>query len=45
MTATLLTPEQVRERFLTKFGSGIRDSRYLGASRREEEESTLHDLV
>lgn len=27
MTATILTPEQVRERFMTQFGAGIRDAR------------------
>ncbi|MFA5003038.1 MAG: NADH-quinone oxidoreductase subunit C, partial [Methanolinea sp.] len=43
MTATLLTPEQVRERFLTKFGSGIRDSRI--SERREGKKKNPHYTI
>jgi len=43
MTATLLTPEQVRERFMTKFGSGIRDSRI--SERREGKKKNPHYTI
>lgn len=43
MTATLLTPEQVRERFITRFGSGIRDSRI--SERREGKKKNPHYTI
>lgn len=43
MTATLLTPEQVREQFITRFGSGIRDSRI--SERREGKKKNPHYTI